>query len=997
MLTRNIGRSLHKKETDQITGKHLKSTVLDEIDMKNLVVCSWNIGRGLYKKETEIQDFLIRNFVDLIFLQETDFLNDEKYLFAIEGFRTIFPKVKSGKKTRILCIVKESIFNRITPRFDLMQEEFPSIWLEFSGKNKKNIIIGGYYREWGNQSKGEKSIQDQYDRLQIFLGQIKLASTGSKSVLIMGDMNLDSAKWSEKGYHLTKLAKALKSALDSSGLVMEDVGETFEAFRSGRRQQKITSKLDHIYRSSELNIVAKVMDNALSDHYPIHVNIDFRPANTNREKKADVILTRNFDRICESTLCQELAKVNWEYLVECNDINEMVRFYTNSIMQVIDFVCPMIEVVRRPKSNLIKLSTMTRKVMKQRDRARKRNKLEYKRLRNECTKLIRKDQKKTILDKLQINNTMKQIWSITNNIIKPKDLGNPRIELDDGQFGEDVDIATGFNDFFVNKVLKIHESIPKNCTVDPLQGVLNRVSKNHLNFCLRPVTEKSVLKVIKSLKNSRAIGYDGIPTIVIKKAMNVIVFPLTYIINTSILTGVFPELWKKSIVTPLFKKGDRSKISNYRPVSNLCVTSKVLEKVIHGQISCFFEENNLLPRNQFGFRINRSTQLALMTLHSKLRADRSDGKTIGVTCFDLSSAFDCIEHNLLLQKLNLYGLSGQTLDWFSSFLGQRSQCVRWGKELSRFRDIEFGTPQGSILSPFLFLVLVADIGEYVKYSDVIGYADDTTVLSSGKDETSVIKILEEEAVNILDYMASNRLAANPSKTQVMLVGKKLSVKECNIGTTCVKIQSSVEILGMKLDKELTWKNHLADLVTVLDKRTGILRRLAQSMPRSALRIIAEGIFMSKLRYGISCYASPAMIGYNLCSAMQQLQVKQNEILRIIHHKKKKDHVCMGLLRKETKTLSVNQIAAEAIIFETWKILNLLKGSDIFDTICKCSGVSNVITRSKTGGKLQNNITDPCFAFYSVKFWNCVDEDIKHAKTKEIAKNAIRNFVLSNFL
>ena len=228
-------------------------------------------------------------------------------------------------------------------------------------------------------------------------------------------------------------------------------------------------------------------------------------------------------------------------------------------------------------------------------------------------------------------------------------------------------LAEKFNSFFKEKVEKLAENIKKNKS-DPLSRLREKLHGKKLNFTLKTVNETEVLKILKSLKPKRSYGIDGITSEVLKLGAEVLVVPLTYIINFSILTGKFPTEWKVAKVIPLHKKGDKKSFKNYRPVSLLSVAGMVLEKIIACQIEEFFEQNNLLGSFQFGFRKNKSTITELLTLFDNLLEAKEGKKEILVLLYDLSAVFDTVSHQILIDKLQLYGFDKNAIIWIQSYL-----------------------------------------------------------------------------------------------------------------------------------------------------------------------------------------------------------------------------------------------------------------------------------------------------------------------------------------
>ena len=228
-------------------------------------------------------------------------------------------------------------------------------------------------------------------------------------------------------------------------------------------------------------------------------------------------------------------------------------------------------------------------------------------------------------------------------------------------------------------------------------------------FKLYPVTEATVLKHIKKLKNKKCSGTDGLSADLLKQGGEVLAIPITRIINLSITSGTYPKPWKEGIITPIHKKGDKKSKGNYRPISILKSASKVLESVVFDQLYRYAEAKQLLPPTQHGFRQKHSNFTALTSMHTWWLEQKEKKMTTGILCFDLSCAFDLMEPDIFCRKLSLMGGNGTAIDWFRSYLSDRSQRVKVGSTISKNQNINIGSPQGGLLSPLIFILYVSDL------------------------------------------------------------------------------------------------------------------------------------------------------------------------------------------------------------------------------------------------------------------------------------------------
>ena len=281
------------------------------------------------------------------------------------------------------------------------------------------------------------------------------------------------------------------------------------------------------------------------------------------------------------------------------------------------------------------------------------------------------------------------------------------------------------NEYFPSKVETIEKKIPK-YDLDPTSRLKKKLEGKNLHFSLPQVTEDEVRKSIRRLKPKKSSGLDFVPPTIIKLAIDVITTPLTWVINSSLSSGEFPTCWKSAKVSPIYKnKGSKYSKEFYRPVSNLKSISKVIEDIVNRRVLNYFEKNALFPQSQHGFRQKRSTFSAVSEMHEKWLKTKESKSHQAVAFLDLSAAFDTLSKDIVCQKLRCYGFDNKSVNWFNSYLSEREQRVMIGSTISKPITLKVGSPQGAILSPTVFIILISDMELYCPEAKLCGYADDT--------------------------------------------------------------------------------------------------------------------------------------------------------------------------------------------------------------------------------------------------------------------------------
>ena len=652
---------------------------------------------------------------------------------------------------------------------------------------------------------------------------------------------------------------------------MSQFGFTPLISRPTRITDHSATLIDHIFTNS-CHAVTKsgvLADSDLSDHLAT-----FATLLTDRKKLNCKIGTeaardsyiRLINRSTKETFVKNINQVDWNFLLEIGNADNKFEAFNNKYLEIYNASFPMKKGKpgRRAESKpwllewlscaCARKNALYQKFVKEPSSE---NKTKYTRMKKFCEKHIRIAKRKFYNSYFERYSTdSKKQWQMIDQLLNRNKKAKTKIgkiTYNGNTISGNSNIAEAFNDYFTNIAQKLKDKLGH-----PSTSHSPEPSGYKFTPTMFPdkVTQEEIHKIIKNLKE-KATSDTSIGPL---KAVSYTLSPvLQHLIDASMEQGIFPTQLKVAKVIPLFKSGSRTQITNYRPISLLSSFSKIYEKVMHARLTAHLATKKIIFPSQYGFRSGHSCEHTLLEAQNSIINALERKKVAALLLLDFSKAFDMVEHDKLLSKLEGYGVRGPYLSWFKSYLTGRSQYVHVNNQDSQLKPLNHGVPQGSILGPTLFLIYINNLPSCTPLAQFFIFADDSNLLITA-DSAEELKMrcnIALRAVN--DWVSSNGLKLNADKTKLIVFTNKQKKEARSIRVTLndyvINVTDKGKFLGVIMDQNLSWIPHIKALASKVSRNAGIMYKLRYTLPLKALKCLYSSFIQSHLLYCTSVWGT----------------------------------------------------------------------------------------------------------------------------------------------
>ena len=946
---------------------------------------------SLRNKITDLRLVMERCLPDILVIEETKLNSDFKTeSFLINNYQKPIRRDRNEFGGGLMQFVRKGV---VCNRVSALESHAIEVICSDLMVSKKRWVIFSIYRP------------PDVSNLDLFFRELSSSLNSAldkyDNVIVMGDINIDTHDVQHPGY--TKL----NSFIDVFGL--SNLVKDKTCFTKGH-----SSSIDVLLTNKPRCFQnTTVFETGLSD---FHGLVSTLMRTHIPRLKPKVIKYRSYKKFDPVRFLQDVK--NTDFKVDPNDADLTYRNLSSNFRKLVDKHAPLKTKVQRGNTAPF-MNQQLQKAIYTRSRLKKRlnknptaeNRSNFKKQRNKCVSIRRKAMKNHF-KKATKNGTMsnKEFWDLVKPFLSNKGgLASSDISLvkNDTVITDDQELTEIFNEHYVNIVEKSSgkkpNSIAKDVGISDDRQIVRLILEKYKDhpsvlaiiqnpdqalgtFTFQEIENKEVAQLLKSLDGRKSTGEDKIPPKLVSLAANELTNILTTAVNCSIRHSRFPNDAKKAAVCPLDKgEQNRTVERNFRPVSVLNTFSKIYEKVLKQQLVQHLD--NTLSVYVSAYRRAYGTQHVLIRLIEEWRSHLDNDFLVGAILMDLSKAFDCIPHDLLIAKLHAYGFDEDALVLTYSYLKRRKQCVRINNTYSSFQEVISGVPQGSVLGPILFNFYINDLFLFIKQATLYNYADDNTLAYSSKSMPDLVDILERETEVALSWLKQNEMIANPEKFHAILLRKNqtnTSGEEININGKIIKSEETVKLLGVTLDYKLDFDPHISNICKKAATQLNVLKRLKSFIGFKEKKILVQSFIYSNFDY------CPLVWYFSSSKSLQKIEKLQERALRFLHNDHTSSYKDLLLKSDRCTMLTSRQRTLCIEIFKTVKQLNPPFMQNIFKLRTSCYSLRNP---NDLAHVRPNQTTFGSNSLMSIgpQIWNGLPNELKSVENLKNFKELIKNW------
>ena len=862
-----------------------------------------------------------------------------------------------------------------------------------------NIIIASIYRP---QDTSTELFTKTLDTLQKY---IERSSTDNNhpTIILMGDFNFPCIDWTDlsmkKGFprNTTDSAKQLLTFMQNNLLA-----QVVDVPTRGDNILDLCSTNDE---NLTLHVLSEQIK--LSDHNLVKINTKYHLSSTPRQTKSNfqknTFRSLNLNKADYESICEHLKTVNWDLLWQNCSYTEFPELLRLTVLQICQLYAPEKKMGSKKTDKLKHIRKLQRN---KRNTQRKIRMLET--LTPHLTEKIRKmkiklegiyDEIKEVLLNKQLKEEEKAIESILENpkffYSYAKKFSKTRTNI--GPLLDDENQLQSDPEKIANMLQAQYSSVFSDPSVKVKKRHIHNPSQNlleNMTFSLRDVE-----KAISEIGTYSASPENDIPAIVLKKCKFQLSYPIWLIWKESLETGYIHPEFKNQMVTPVFKKGSKALASNYRPISLTSHLIKIFERILRTKIVSFLEDNNLICRNQHGFRKGRSCLTQLLKHVDTILKNFLENHDTDAIYLDYSKAFDKVDHQILLEKLNIYGIRGKIHNWLTSYLTNRIQTVVVDGHKSNPSPVISGVPQGTVLGPILFILYLNDLNTCVTNSVASSFADDTRLLKSIKSSSDVT-LLQNDLKEATIWSDQNKMKLHDDKFELLCHTTKTSklMQELPFQSkyfeyitekgTVIYPSKIVKDLGINLTPELSWSSHINIICESARKITSWALSVFHDRSSKTILYLYKSIIRCRVEYLCPLWDPPKIEDIANLESIQRFVTSRISAIKHLHYYDR---------LKSLKLMSLQRRRERYTIIMMFKILHNITSNDLkiefsYNDRRGIRATVPMIPREAKSKYL--SLYDSSFGVRGPSLWNRIPAQITTLETLDSFKAALTKWLLT---